>query len=58
MILWTTHRFIRYSLRLFVSILFANVNASMNLDYPTFNYLTSRLSEQKIATDFFWLSEL
>ncbi len=28
MILWTTHRFIRYLLCLFVSVLFANVNAS------------------------------
>ncbi len=29
MILWMTHRFIRYLLRLFVSVLFANVNASL-----------------------------
>ncbi len=31
MILWTTHRFIRYLLCLFVSGLFANVNASVNI---------------------------
>ncbi len=32
MILWKTQRFIRYSLRLFVSVLFANVNASLASD--------------------------
>ncbi len=39
MILWTAHRFIRYSLRLFVSVLFANVNASLGY----FSFILYRL---------------
>ncbi len=48
MILWTTHRFIRYSLRLFVSVLFANVNASLGITLLHSNHIAPAVLPKKI----------
>ncbi len=57
MILWTTHRlthrFIRYSLRLFISVLFANVNASLGVvgEGAEILILVGHMVEQLLCVD-------